>query len=60
MNHDQTAPSGMFIYGPAHKVLVLMIYVQLLLKNNHADISSKARGLNFGPNMMNCSYYLQI
>ena len=38
------------IYRPAHKILVLIPYTKVALINSHADISSKARGVNFGLN----------
>ena len=37
-----------YTYGPAHQVLVLISYVQMLLINAHTDVSIEARGLNFG------------
>ena len=36
------------IYGSVHEILVLMAYAQTPLINATADISSWARGLNFG------------
>ena len=46
------------ISGPAHKIAVLITYVQMPLMNSHADISSKAKGLNFGLSLYLHSYFV--
>ena len=34
-------------YGPDHDILVIIAYVQIPYKRQHADISSEARGFKF-------------
>ena len=36
-----------FLYEPAHGILELVAYAQKPPLNGHADLSSRARGLNF-------------
>ena len=39
-------------YRPAHKILVLITYAHMPLIKVHANMSSKARGLNFGLSLL--------
>ena len=39
------------VFGKAHEILILVAYAQKPLLNHNAEVSSGAKGLNFGPSV---------
>ena len=47
-------------YGPAHKILVFIAYMQVPLTNAHVGKTSEARGLNFVLSLHQHPYLLSV